>query len=196
MHDIGIWLVQMRPAARITGFILRAGLDFLVKHGGVERRLLTIDENGKVSVKMDRFRIEKQGADNNEPHCTDDEAAEQGYECGFIYSHGFQYTAAMKLMVRWFAHAGEFHTEQTSDLEHFTTQTWFIVPAYAAALGLIWFGFGRVPHLANYRFVGILTLSLVTAFFSYGFAPALSVVAIIIGFATSLLLMLASTAAE
>lgn len=90
------------------------------------------------------------------------------------------------------AHAEELHSDQTSTLEHYLTQTWVIVPLYLALLALIWFGLGKAKKWRQYRLLGLMVVSLVMAFISYSFAPGLAVTAIIIGFGSSLLMLLAT----
>jgi len=96
----------------------------------------------------------------------------------------------MNSILTLFAHAAEFHTEETTTAEHILTNAWVLLALYAAALAGIWFGFARSERLKTYRLLGVVIVSLPIAFISYAFAPPLAVSAIVIGFAASLLLML------
>lgn len=98
----------------------------------------------------------------------------------------------MQYAITTFAHATEFHSEETTATEHFFTNTWVLLALYAVTLAFIWFGFARSEKLKRFRLLGIVIVSLPVAFISYAFSPPLSVTAIVIGFAASLLLMVAT----
>lgn len=106
-------------------------------------------------------------------------------------------------MLRWLAHAGphlpgEEHEgpEEVASVVQGTPHAWLLVVLYFLVLAAIWFGFERIKPLAHYRFIAILAVSMVTVFAGYGISPPLSVIAIMVGFGTSLLLMLVSAKQE
>lgn len=98
----------------------------------------------------------------------------------------------MKIFLKYFAHAAELHTDETTATEHLLTSTWTLAVLYLAVLAGIWFGFARSEKLKRFRLLGIVIVSLPVAFISYTFSPPLAVTAIVIGFAASLLLMVAT----
>lgn len=90
------------------------------------------------------------------------------------------------------AHGEELHTEETTAAEHWLTNPWILAALYAAVLLAIWFGLAKNKRLKTYRLMGIMLVSLIVAFAGYTFAPGLAATAIIIGFGSSLLLMVAT----
>lgn len=90
-------------------------------------------------------------------------------------------------MLQLLAHAAEFHTDSTTVYQHWLGEWWFGMGLYAIFLALVLWGLNGKLSLAS-RLTTVLAVSLVIGLVFYRWTPLLSGVAIVVGFATSLIL--------
>lgn len=95
------------------------------------------------------------------------------------------------MFVKFLAHAAEFHTEETTEVEHLLTEWWFGLGLYAVFLYAV---LGLLKNKLSFatRMSLVLGASLILGLVFYRWTPALSGTAIVIGFFCSLVLGLGS----